>query len=82
MDWGAMFFQGWEGIVRTLLVGTLAYVVLVAFLRIAGKRSLAKLNAFERCQRFSSFNSESSSPDDALLHVRERAHDLAQPRPE
>ena len=47
MDWGAMFFQGWEGIVRTLLVGTLAYVVLVACLRIAGKRSLAKLNAFD-----------------------------------
>jgi uncharacterized protein YbcC (UPF0753/DUF2309 family) len=41
----------------------------------------AKLNAFERCQRFSSFSSE-SSPEEALKHVRERAHDLAQPRPE
>lgn len=47
MDWGSMFFQGWQGIVRTLLVGTLAYATLVAFIRIAGKRSLAKLNAFD-----------------------------------
>lgn len=47
MDWGNMFFQGWEGIVRTLIVGTLAYVSLVLFLRISGKRTLAKLNAFD-----------------------------------
>lgn len=42
-----MFFQGWQGIVRTLIVGTMAYVVLVLFLRISGKRTLAKLNAFD-----------------------------------
>jgi len=47
MDWGAMVFQNWEGIVRTLVVGTLAYVALVLFLRISGKRTLAKLNAFD-----------------------------------
>jgi uncharacterized membrane protein YcaP (DUF421 family) len=29
------------------LVGVLAYVSLVAFLRICGKRTLAKLNAFD-----------------------------------
>jgi uncharacterized protein YbcC (UPF0753/DUF2309 family) len=40
-----------------------------------------KLNAFERCQRFSSFPKD-GTPDTALKHVRERAHDLAQPRPE
>jgi uncharacterized protein YbcC (UPF0753/DUF2309 family) len=40
-----------------------------------------KLNAFERCQRFSSFPSD-STPEEALVHVRERAHDPAQPRPE
>jgi len=42
-----MLFQGWPGIVRTLLVGVLAYVALVAMLRISGKRTLAKLNAFD-----------------------------------
>jgi uncharacterized protein YbcC (UPF0753/DUF2309 family) len=40
-----------------------------------------KLNAFERCQRFSSFPQD-GTPEDALQHVRERANDIAQPRPE
>lgn len=40
-----------------------------------------KLNAFERCQRFSSSEAK-DSPELALKHVRERAEDLAQPRPE
>jgi uncharacterized membrane protein YcaP (DUF421 family) len=47
MDVYGMLFQGWSGLLRTLVVGVLAYVTLVAFLRIAGKRSLAKLNAFD-----------------------------------
>lgn len=47
MDWMQMFFQGWQGIVRTLVVGFLAYLCLVCFLLISGKRTLAKLNAFD-----------------------------------
>ncbi|WP_366553738.1 DUF421 domain-containing protein [Aquibaculum sediminis] len=47
MDISGMFFQDWAGIVRTVLVGVLAYVTLVLFLRISGKRTLAKLNAFD-----------------------------------
>lgn len=47
MDWPAMFFQDWSGIVRTLVVGSLAYFALVLFLRISGKRTLSKLNAFD-----------------------------------
>lgn len=43
--------------------------------------SACKLNAFERCQRFSS-KAAKSSPEEALKHVRERAEDLAEPRPE
>jgi len=42
-----MLFQGWEGVARTGLVGPLASVTLVLFLRISGKRTLAKLNAFD-----------------------------------
>ncbi len=42
-----MFFQGWSGIVRTVIVGTLAYSFLVVSLRVSGKRTLAKLNAFD-----------------------------------
>ncbi|HXH30073.1 MAG TPA: DUF2309 domain-containing protein [Bacteriovoracaceae bacterium] len=39
------------------------------------------LNAFERCQRFSSSEAK-SSPQKAHRHVKERSLDLAQPRPE
>ena len=42
-----MFFQGWGGIWRTALVGTLAYVALILLLRTSGKRTLSKLNAFD-----------------------------------
>lgn len=42
-----MLFQGWPGLARTVLVGVLAYVGLVAFLRLSGKRTLSKLNAFD-----------------------------------
>lgn len=47
MDISEMLFQGWDGLSRTLIVGILAYVGLVLFLRISGKRTLAKLNAFD-----------------------------------
>lgn len=42
-----MFFDSWAGLGRVLLVGTFAYVALVAILRISGKRTLTKLNAFD-----------------------------------
>ena len=42
-----MFFHGWFGLVRVLIVGTLAYGVLVLFIRVSGKRTLTKLNAFD-----------------------------------
>jgi uncharacterized membrane protein YcaP (DUF421 family) len=42
-----MFFEGWYGIVRVIVVGTLAYAALVVLLRVSGKRTLAKLNAFD-----------------------------------
>lgn len=47
MDISEMLFQSWEDVVRTILVGILAYATLVLFLRISGKRTLAKLNAFD-----------------------------------
>ncbi|MFP3942984.1 MAG: DUF421 domain-containing protein, partial [Alphaproteobacteria bacterium] len=42
-----MLFDGWNGIGRTILVGLLAYVVLILLLRISGKRTLSKMNAFD-----------------------------------
>ena len=42
-----MFFDSWSGLARVLIVGLFAYVALVALLRISGKGTLAKLNAFD-----------------------------------
>jgi cation transport ATPase len=42
-----VFFDSWYGLLRVLVVGTCAYVALVVLLRISGKRTLAKMNAFD-----------------------------------
>ena len=41
------FFGGWPPILRIVVVGTLAYAALILLLRIAGKRTLAQMNAFD-----------------------------------
>lgn len=41
------FFEDWSGLGRVIVVGTLAYVALVLILRISGKRTLSKMNAFD-----------------------------------
>lgn len=43
----AMFFDGWASLVRTGIVGVMAYCFLVMSLRVSGKRTLAKMNAFD-----------------------------------
>ena len=42
-----MFFSSWMSLLRVGVVGALAYPALIAVLRISGKRTLAKLNAFD-----------------------------------
>lgn len=42
-----MLFDSWAGIGRVLMVGVLAYAALVALLRVSGKRTLSKMNAFD-----------------------------------
>lgn len=42
-----MWFDTWSDIARILAVGAAAYVALVLILRVTGKRTLAKLNAFD-----------------------------------
>ena len=42
-----MFFDSWQDLLRILVVGTLAYAGLVLFLRVTGKRTLSKMNAFD-----------------------------------
>ena len=42
-----MWFDGWESLLRLVVLGTLGYVALIAMLRISGKRTLSKMNAFD-----------------------------------
>lgn len=40
-------FDGWAGVLRILLIAPAAYAALVLTLRLSGKRTLSKLNAFD-----------------------------------
>lgn len=42
-----MFFDNWQGIWRTVAVGVPAYLLLLFLLRVSGKRTLSKMNAFD-----------------------------------
>lgn len=42
-----MFFDNWNDLVRIVVVGGLAYGGLILMLRISGKRTLSKMNAFD-----------------------------------
>jgi uncharacterized membrane protein YcaP (DUF421 family) len=42
-----LFFSGWSGLWRTAVLGVLSYVFLILFLRVSGKRTLSKMNAFD-----------------------------------
>ncbi len=42
-----MFFSDWETIIRALTVTFLGYAALIIIIRISGKRTLAKMNAFD-----------------------------------
>lgn len=42
-----MLFDGWNGPLRILVTAVLTYPILILFLRISGKRTLAKMNAFD-----------------------------------
>lgn len=42
-----VLFSGWGSLLRTWVIGVLAYAVLILFLRVSGKRTLSKMNAFD-----------------------------------
>jgi len=42
-----MLFDGWMGLIRTALVGICAYIALLLLVRVSGKRTLSKMNAFD-----------------------------------
>ena len=47
MRLAAWFYDGWHPLVETAAVGIAVYVSLVALLRVSGKRTLSKMNAFD-----------------------------------
>ncbi len=42
-----MLFDDWQSLLSVLVKGVLGFVILVALLRVSGKRTLAKFNAFD-----------------------------------
>ncbi|QJQ94231.1 MULTISPECIES: DUF421 domain-containing protein [Halomonadaceae] len=42
-----IFYDNWQALMRTLMLGLLGYASLVALLRISGRRTLSKMNAFD-----------------------------------
>lgn len=42
-----MFFESWFSLLRVIVVGAAAYAALVVFIRLFGKRTLSKMNAFD-----------------------------------
>lgn len=42
-----IFFSSWESVFRSLVLTVLAYIAIVALLRVMGKRTLSKMNAFD-----------------------------------
>lgn len=42
-----VFFDGWDTLQRTAVIGVLAYIGLVLLLRAVGNRTLSKMNAFD-----------------------------------
>lgn len=47
MSIDSLFFRNWADVFRTVVIGTLAYFGLIVVLRVSGKRTLAKMNAFD-----------------------------------
>ncbi|MFC6997404.1 DUF421 domain-containing protein [Rufibacter roseus] len=47
MDKVIFFWNGWEPLLRILVVGSITYFGIVLLLRISGKRTLASMNAFD-----------------------------------
>lgn len=47
IDVAAFIFRNLKELLRVLVVGASGYVLLIVFLRISGKRTLTKMNAFD-----------------------------------
>ena len=42
-----IFFNNWQSLGRTFIITILGYIIMILFLRVSGKRTLSKMNAFD-----------------------------------
>src|SRR5688572_19612689 len=42
-----VFFDGWDGVVRVVVLALLGYAALITMLRLARKRTIAQMNVFD-----------------------------------
>lgn len=42
-----MFFNSWDSLIHTLIIGTFGYIGIIILMRISGKRTLSKWNSFD-----------------------------------
>ena len=47
MSMNSIFFGDWSTLLRTAIIGISAYASMVLFLRVSGRRTLSKMNAFD-----------------------------------
>lgn len=47
MEIDQLFYSGGQGLARTFVIGVFAYAILIFFMRVAGKRTLARMNTFD-----------------------------------
>ncbi|MBA2114400.1 DUF421 domain-containing protein [Bremerella alba] len=47
LNLSSIFFNDWDSLARTFVIGVAAYIALVLGLRVSGNRTLSKMNAFD-----------------------------------
>ena len=47
MDISAIYYDGWKDLVRIALAAPVIYFTIIAFIRLAGKRSTSQMNNFD-----------------------------------
>ncbi|MGV3763956.1 MAG: hypothetical protein ACO1NT_15860 [Parapedobacter sp.] len=52
-----LLFNNWQDLLRIVIIGVLAYVIMIIILRISGKRTLSQMKEFDRIggNRFGAF---------------------------
>ncbi len=46
-EFDKLFYSNTAGLIRSLLLGVMSYIIMILFLRISGKRTLSKMNQFD-----------------------------------